>query len=159
MSKRRAKSVAANLDDLDGFNGGINSKNAKPGQIISIDPVGPITPRSTGGYSLIWLAYDIGSSYQWVFFSETKRASIVVEIVRLIIADLKFFDKELKILRSDAEEIFNSSEVQFFLEEHGIKDQFSVPYEHYQNRVERLIHHNVRGISSLMYSQKWLPAN
>ena len=156
MSKRRAKFVAVNLDDPDSLYGGINSTNAKPGQIISIDPVGPITPKSPGGYFLMWLVYDIGSSYQWVFFSETKRASIVV---RLIIADLKFSDKELKILRSDAEEIFNSSEVQLFLEEHGIKHQFSVPYEHYQNRVERLIQHNVCGISSLMYSQKWLSAN
>ena len=32
-------------------------------------------------------------------------------------------------------------------------------YEHYQNRVERLIQHNVRRISSLMYAQKWLSAN
>ena len=73
--------------------------------------------------------------------------------------DLKFFDKELKILRSDAVEIFNSSEVQLFLEEHRIKHQFSVPYEHYQNRIERLIQHNVKGISSLIYAQKRLPAN
>ena len=35
---------------------------------------------------------------------------------------------------------------------------FSVPYEHYQSRVESLIHHNERGISFLMYAQKWLPA-
>ena len=118
MSKRRARSVAANFDDSDGFYVGINSKNAKPGQIISIDRVGPITPKSTGGYSLMWLVY------QWVFFSKTKRASIVVEIVRLFIADLKFFDKELKILCSE----LNSSEVQLFLKEHGIKHQFSVPY-------------------------------
>ena len=48
-----------------------------------------------------------------------------MEIVRLINTD-----KELKILPSDAEE------VQLFLEEHGTKHQFSVPYEHYQNRVE-----------------------
>ena len=43
------------------------------------------------------------------FLSETKRSSIVVEIARQIIADLKFHDKVLKILRSDAKEIFNSS--------------------------------------------------
>ena len=79
----------------------------------------------------MWLVYDIGSSYQWVFFSETKRSSIVVEIVRQIIADLKFYDKELKILRSDAEDIFNSSDVQLFLSDQGIKHQYSVPYEHY----------------------------
>ena len=150
LSKRRAKSVAANLDDPDGFYGGINSKNAKPGQIISIDPVGPISPKSINGFSLMWLVYDIGSSNQWVFFSETKRSSIVMEIVRQIIADLKFYDKKLKILLSDAEEIFNSSDVQLFLSDQGIKHQYSVPYEHYQNRVERLIQHNVRGISSLI---------
>ena len=62
LSKRRAKSIAANLDDPDGFYGGINSKNAKPGQIISIDPVGPISPKSINGFSLMWLVYDIGSS-------------------------------------------------------------------------------------------------
>ena len=61
--------------------------------------------------------------------------------------------------RSDAEEIFDSSDVQLFLSDQGIKHQYSVPYEHYQNRVERLIQHNIRGISSLMYSQKWLPAS
>ena len=81
------------------------------------------------------ILYDIVSSYQWVFFFETKRANVVLEIVRLIIADLKFFNKELKILRSDAEEIFNSAEVQLFLEDHGVRQLF--PYEHYQNRVER----------------------
>ena len=47
--------------------------------------------------------------------------------MRLIITDLKIFDKELKILRSDAKEIFNSSEVLLFLEEHGVKHQISVP--------------------------------
>ena len=73
-----------------------------------------------------------------------------MEIVRQIIADLKFYDKKLKILRSDAEEIFNASDVQLFLSDQGIKHQYSVPYEHYQNRVERLIQHNVRGISSLI---------
>ena len=61
-------------------------------------------------------------------------------------------------MRSDAEEIFNSSDVLSFLEEQGIKPQTSVPYEHYQNRVERAIQSDVRAISTLMHSQKWLSA-
>lgn len=159
LAKRRAKSVAFNLKDPEGFNGGINSKTAVPGQIISLDPVGPISPKSVGGFTLMWCVYDAGSSYQWVFFSTSKQASIVVEILRLVVADLLFFEKRLRIVRSDAEEIFNSREVQLFLDEQGIKHQYSVPYEHHQNRVERLIQHNVRGISTLMHSQKWLPAS
>ena len=77
-------SVAANLEDPDGFYGMF---------IILIDPVGPISPKPISGYSPMWLIYDIGSSYQWLFFSETKRSSVVVEIVRQIIADLslRFF--------------------------------------------------------------------
>ena len=55
LSKRRAKSVAVNLNDPEGFYGGINSKNAKPGQIISIDPVGPISPKSIDGFLLCGL--------------------------------------------------------------------------------------------------------
>jgi hypothetical protein len=159
LSKRRAKSVAPNLPLPEGFDGGVNSRTAAPGEIISIDPVGPISPKSINGFTLLWFIYDIGSSYQWVFFSSTKHSSIVVEILRIVISDLKFYGKALKIVRSDAEEIFNSREVQLFLEERDCKHQYSVPYAHYQNRVERLIQHNVRGISSLMHSQKWLPAS
>ena len=55
-------------------------------------------------------------------------------------------------MRSDAEEIFNSSDVLSFLEEHGIKYQTSVPC------VERAIQSDVRAISTLMHSQKWLSA-
>ena len=58
-------------------------------------------------------------------------------------------------MRSDAEEVFSSREVQIFLQEKGIKSQFSVPYEHYRNRKERAI----RGISALMHSQRFLPAS
>ena len=147
-----------NLEDPEGFDGAINSKNAAPGQIISLDPVGPINPKSINGFTLMWLVYDIGSGYQWIFFSSSKASSIIVEILRIVIAELKFFNKRLAIVRSDAEEIFNSNDVQLFLDNHGVKHQYSVPYEHYQNRVERLIQHTVRGISTLMHSQKWLPA-
>jgi hypothetical protein len=136
LSKRKAKSVAFNLPDPAGFDGGVNSKTAVPGQIISIDPVGPISPKSVNGFTLIWFIYDIASSYQWIFFSSSKQSSIIVEILRLVISDLRFHGKELKIVRSDAEEIFNAKEVQLFLEERGLKHQYSVPYAHYQNRVE-----------------------
>ena len=141
LAKRRAKSVAFNLDNVNGFDSGINSKTAAPGQIISLDPVGPISPKSIGGFTLMWCVYDAGSSYQWVYFSASKHAAIVIEILRLVIADLKFYGKQLKIVRTDAEEIFNARDVQLFLDEQGIKHQYSIPYAHYQNRVERLIQH------------------
>ena len=56
-----------------------------------------------------------------------------------MLADLLFFGKALKVVRSDAEEIFSSREVISFLQSKGVKYQFSVPYRHYQNRVERAI--------------------
>ena len=159
MSKRRAQSVVFNLADPEGFKSAIDSKNATAGQIISLDPVGPITPMSMGGYTLMWCVYDIGSSYTWVYFSKTKEAAVVIQILEMVLADLLFFGKVLKIVRTDAEEIFSSREVLEFLQARGIKSQFSVPYEHYQNRVERAIQHLVRGISTLMHSQRFLPAS
>lgn len=51
------------------------------------------------------------SSYQRGSLSHSERATIIVEIVRLIIVDLKLYSKELKILRSDAERIFNYSKM------------------------------------------------
>ena len=158
LSKRRNKSVNVNFHAPTGFNSGLNSRTAKPGEIISIDPVGPISPKSKNGFTLLWVVIDLATTYQWFFFSNNKRSSTVVEIIRNVIYDLKFYDKCLKIVRSDAEEIFNSSDVLSFLEEQGIKHQTSVPYEHYQNRVERAIQSDVRAISTLMHSQKWLSA-
>ena len=157
MSKRRSQSVAFNLSNPDGFQGEISSKTAIPGQIISLDPVGPISPKSIGGFTLMWLVYDIGSGYQWVYFSKSKEAAVIIQILELVLADLIFYGKELKIVRSDAEEIFSSMEVISFLQSKGVKSQFSVPYQHHQNRVERAIQHLVRGVSTLMHSQKFLP--
>ena len=42
LSKRKSQSVAFNLKNPDGFRGELSSKIATPGQIISLDPVGPI---------------------------------------------------------------------------------------------------------------------
>ena len=39
-----------------------------------------LTKDSISGFSLMWLVYDIGSSYQWVFFSDSKKAPIILEI-------------------------------------------------------------------------------
>ena len=50
LSKRKSQSVAFNLKNPEGFQEGISSKIAMPGQIISLDPVGPISPKSIGGF-------------------------------------------------------------------------------------------------------------
>ena len=57
LSKRKSQSEAFNLENPDGFQGEISSKTATPGQIISLDPVGHISPKSIGGYSLMWSVY------------------------------------------------------------------------------------------------------
>ena len=101
----------------------------------------------------MWSAYDVGSSYQWAHFSKTKEADLVIQM-----ADLLFFGKALKVVRSDSEEIFSSREVISFLQNKGVKSQFSVPYQHYQNRVERAIQDLVRGVSTLLHFQRFLPA-
>ena len=58
-------------------------KTATPGQIISLDPVGPISPKSIGRFSLMWYVYDVGSSYQWAYFSKTKEADVVIRFLSL----------------------------------------------------------------------------
>ena len=72
----------------------------------------------------MWCVYDVGSSYQWIYFSKSKEAAVVIQILELVLADLVFYGKELKIVRSDAEEVFSSREVQIFLREKGIKSQY-----------------------------------
>ena len=93
--------------------------------MISLDPVGPTSPMSLGGFTVMWCVYDVGSSYQWVYFSKSKEAAVVIQILELVLADLVFYGKELKIVRSDAGEVFSSREVQIFFREKGIKSQYS----------------------------------
>ena len=159
LAKKKSRSVAFNEANPDRFDGGLSSKTAEPGQIVSIDPVGPISPKSVDGFFLMWLVYDYGSGYTWVYFTSVKKATAVVKILEYVVADLKFWDKSLKIVRSDAEEIFAAMEVQTFLDKEGIRHQTSVPYAHYQNRVERTIQQVTRGVSSLMCAQRWLPSS
>ena len=48
----------------------------------------------------MWCVYDIGSSYQWIYFSTSKE--VAVHNLELVISDLINYGKELKIVRTDA---------------------------------------------------------
>ena len=90
LSKRRSQSIAFNLSNPEGFQSPVDSKNAIAGQMISLDPVGPISPMSLGGSTLMWCVYDVKSSYQWVYFTKLKEAAVVIQILELVLADLVF---------------------------------------------------------------------
>ena len=90
-------------------------------------------------------------------FLEDEGSRCSNQILELVMADHLFFGKVLKMVRSDAEEIFSSREVISFLQSKGVKSQFSAPYQHYQNRIERAIQDLVGGVSTLLHSQRLLP--
>ena len=102
----------------------------------------------------MWSVYDVGSSYQWVYFSKSKEAAVVIQILQLVIADLLFFEKILKVVRSDAEEIFSSREVISFLQskESNLSSQFLIS----------IIRIELRGLYKTwleVHSQRFLPAS
>ena len=81
--------------------------------------------------------YDVKSSYQWIYFSKSKEAAVVIQILELVLADLVIYGKELKFVRSDAEEVFRRESNLNFLFHMNItrmvwRDLFSILFEEFQ---------------------------
>ena len=67
---RRRKEVFKNIKtdiDYDSNLSALNSANAQPGDIISMDPVGPIYPADSQGRKYFYAFKDIATGYDHVF--------------------------------------------------------------------------------------------
>jgi hypothetical protein len=138
---RRRDAIPVNLQgdpaDLEHPDAPLSSRTAKPGEIISMDPCGPVTPAAQGKYPYWFLSKDVATGIGHVvtaanLTTETWKAAVV-----------KTFDWYKgygiipKVLRCDADRIPLSSDFQkWLLDTYGARLQHSIPYSHYQNAVE-----------------------
>lgn len=128
-----------------------------PGDILSADSVGKISPLSREGYEWFFIIEDIATGYLHVFPSKTKLG--FVQALDIVVTWYKARGLVPRVLRTDQGKELMSSAVQAFLDEKQILPEYSAPYCHWQNSVERDVQTVIRGVSTMLHSQPWLRAD
>ena len=128
-----------------------------PGELISADPVGKISPPTRHGHQWLFLFKDMATGRVHTFTASSKDA---FEGAFLQVVDYyKARGYKSKVLRTDSELVLNSSSMQQAMVDAQVTHQCSAPYRHFQNSVEREVQTYIKGVSLLLHSQQWLQAN
>jgi transposase InsO family protein len=106
----------------------------RPLELLHMNLFGPIAYISIGGSKYCLVIVDDYSHFTWVFFLQEKSQTqeTLKEFLRR--AQNKF-GLRIKKIRSDNGTEFKNSQIEGFLEEEGIKHEFSSPYTPQQNGV------------------------
>ena len=113
--------------------GAHHSKNvmttSRPLELLHMDLFGPVAYLSIGGSKYGLVIVDDFSRFTWVFFLQEKSHTQETLKVSLRWAQNEF-GLRIKKIRSDNGTEFKNSQIEGFLEEEGIKHEFSSPYTH-----------------------------
>jgi hypothetical protein len=105
-----------------------------PLELLHMDLFGPIAYISIGGSKYYLVIVDDYSRFTWVFFLQEK--SHTQETLKGFLRRAQNeFSLRIKKIRSDNGTEFKNSQIEGFLEEEGIKHEFSSPYTPQQNGV------------------------
>jgi transposase InsO family protein len=100
---------------------------SRPLELLHMDLFGPGAYLSIGGSKYGLVIVDDFSLFNWVFFLQDKSETQGILKRFLRIAQNEFELKVMKI-RSDNGSEFKNLQVEEYLEEEGIKHEFSAPY-------------------------------
>jgi len=106
----------------------------KPLELIHMDLFGPLTYISIGGNKYGLIIVDDYSHFTWVFFLFDK-CQVRDKVKTFVRRAQKEFGLPIKKMRSENETKFKNTQVEDFLDEEGIKHEFSSPYTPQQNGV------------------------
>jgi hypothetical protein len=106
----------------------------RPLKLLHMDLLGPIAYISISGSKYCLVIVDDCSRFTWVFFLQEK--SQTQETLKGFLRRAQNeFGLRIKKIRSDNGTEFKNSQIEGFLEEEGIKHEFSSPYTPQQNGV------------------------
>jgi transposase InsO family protein len=106
----------------------------RPLKMLHMDLFGPIAYISIGGNKYGLVIVDDYSHFTWVFFLQDK--SEIQEVLKKFLRRAQNeFDDKVKKITSDNDTEFKNTQVEEFLDEEGIKHEFSAPYTPQQNGV------------------------
>jgi len=108
--------------------------STQPSELIHLDLFRPVTYLSLGGNKYGLVIVDDYSRFTWVLFVYDK--SQVQEKVKIFVSRAqKEFGLPIKKMRSENRTKFKNTQVEGFLDDEGIKHEFSTPYTPQQNGV------------------------
>jgi hypothetical protein len=122
--------------------------------LISGDIIGPITPTARDGSKYFFLFVDRRTSYYHVFTSKTKDGFITA--LQHVYDWYSSHGHTIKTFRSDSENILVHGDVASYLKSNAVNQQFSLPYAHYQNLVERHVQTIVNFVVAVLHDQQLL---
>ena len=99
-----------------------------------MDLFGPIAYISIGGNKYGLVIVDDYSRFTWVFFLHDKSETQAI-LKKFVRRAQNEFEVKIKKVRSDNGSEFKNTQVEEFLDEEGIKHEFSAPYSPQQNGV------------------------
>jgi transposase InsO family protein len=106
----------------------------RPLEMLHMDLIGPVAYISIGGNKYRLVIIDDYSRFTWVFFLQDK--SETQEVLKKFLRRAQNeFDAKVKKIRSDNDTKFKNTQVKDFLDEEGIKHEFSASYTPQQNGV------------------------
>jgi transposase InsO family protein len=106
----------------------------RPLEMLHMNLFGPVAYISIGGNKYGLIIVDEYSYFTWVFFLQDKSETQDVQKKFLRRAENEF-DAKVKKIRSDNGTEFKNTQVEDFIDEEGIKHEFSTPYTLQQNGV------------------------
>jgi transposase InsO family protein len=106
----------------------------RPLELLHMDLFGPIAYISIGGSKYCLVIVDDYSRFTWVFFLQEK-SQTQESLKRFLRRAQNEFGLRIKKIRSDNGTEFKNSQIEGFLEEEGIKHEFSSAYTPQQNEV------------------------
>jgi transposase InsO family protein len=106
----------------------------RPLELLHMDLFGPIAYISINGSKYCLVIVDDYSRFTWVFFLQEKSQTQEI-LKRFLRRAQNEFGLRIKKIRSDNGTEFKNSKLEGFLEEEGIKHEFSSPYTPQQNGV------------------------
>jgi transposase InsO family protein len=107
---------------------------SRPRELLHTDLFGPVAYLSIGGSKYGLVIVDDFSRFTWVFFLQDK-SETQGTLKCFLRRDQNEFELKVKKIRSDNGSEFKNLQVEEFLEEEGIKHEFSAPYTPQQNGV------------------------
>nr|ABF97065.1 retrotransposon protein, putative, Ty1-copia subclass [Oryza sativa Japonica Group] len=106
----------------------------RPLELLHMDLFGPIAYLSIGGNKYGLVIVDDFSRFTWVFFLHDKSETQAI-FKKFERRAQNEFDLKIKNIRSDNGKEFKNTCIESFLDEEGIKHEFSAPYSPQQNGV------------------------
>ncbi len=108
--------------------------STRPLELLHMDLFGPVAYISIGGNKFGFVIVDDFSRFTWVYFLHDKSEAQDV-FKRFAKQAQNLYDLTIKKVRSDNGGEFKNTQVEEFLNEEGIKHEFSAPYDPPQNGI------------------------